>query len=219
MNIDRPFVLLKIAQSLDGYLDNSSPKRQVFSNPEDSTEVDQLRADCDAILVGAETIRKDNPRLLIRNDQLKQRRLSQGKSRYPIKVTYSKSGNIPLECNFLCLGEGQKIIYFSKEASIREDISFFADTVRADLSPAYILSDLASRGVRKLMIEGGAQTAAWFLKENLVNQIRLAIAPYFLAKNGGPNLGDPFLEKFRLKQKIVSSKNLNGMLVFNLQTS
>ena len=66
MITNRPFVILKIATSLDGYLDDNSLKRIVFSSPADILEVDKLRAEADAILIGAETIRKDNPRLLIR---------------------------------------------------------------------------------------------------------------------------------------------------------
>ncbi len=217
MITNRPFVILKIATSLDGYLDDNSLKRIVFSSPADILEVDKLRAEADAILIGAETIRKDNPRLLIRDEELRQLRLSQGKPRHPIKVTYSQSGSLPLECNFFCLGESKKIVYLSKEAGIKEDLNHFADVVRIDLSPTLILSDLVKRGVKKLLIEGGAKTAAWFLKENLVDEIRIAVAPYFLGKNGGPNLGDGFLENFLLTQKMFYPKNLEGMLILALQ--
>lgn len=216
MITNHPFVLLKIATSLDGYLDDNSLKRVVFSSPEDILEVDKLRADCDAILVGAETIRKDNPKLLIRSEELQQLRLSQGKPRYPIKVTYSLSGNLPLECNFFCLGESKKIVYISKEAVIKEDLNDFADVVRMDLSPTLILNDLAKRCVQKLLIEGGAKTASWFLKENLVDQIRLAIAPHFLGKKGRSSLGNDFSENFLLQQKIFYTKNLDSMLVLEL---
>ena len=57
-------VTVSTAVSADGYLDDRSPDRLILSTPEDWAEVHRLRAACDAILVGAETIRRDNPSLL-----------------------------------------------------------------------------------------------------------------------------------------------------------
>ena len=62
----RPYVLLSCSLSLDGYLDNASQRRLVLSNAADLDRVDEVRAGCDAILVGAATVRADNPRLLVR---------------------------------------------------------------------------------------------------------------------------------------------------------
>ena len=61
----RPYVLLSVAQSLDGYIDDPSPDRLVLSSPEDLDRVDEVRAGCDAIMVGAVTLRRDNPRLRV----------------------------------------------------------------------------------------------------------------------------------------------------------
>ena len=62
-----PYVLLSCATSADGYLDDASPERLILSGPADLDRVDEVRAGCDAILVGAQTIRADNPRLLVRD--------------------------------------------------------------------------------------------------------------------------------------------------------
>ena len=61
----RPYVLLSVAQSLDGYIDDPSPERLTLSSPEDLDRVDEVRAGCDAIMVGAVTLRRDNPRLRV----------------------------------------------------------------------------------------------------------------------------------------------------------
>ena len=66
------------AVSLDGYIDDNTSQRLVLSSAEDWDQVRALRAECDAILVGAETIRKDNPALVTRNAELRQKRLAQG---------------------------------------------------------------------------------------------------------------------------------------------
>ena len=64
----RPYTIVSCAVSLDGCLDDASPERLILSGPEDLDEVDELRSAADAILVGAGTIRADNPRLLVRDD-------------------------------------------------------------------------------------------------------------------------------------------------------
>ena len=70
---DRPYVLLSAAMSADGYLDDASATRLVLSGEADLDRVDELRAGSDAILVGAQTIRADNPRLLVRSRAWRER--------------------------------------------------------------------------------------------------------------------------------------------------
>ena len=74
----RPYVVLSAAMSADGYLDDTSPQRLVLSGPEDLDRVDELRAGCDAILVGAGTVRADNPRLLVREASRRSERVRRG---------------------------------------------------------------------------------------------------------------------------------------------
>src|ERR1700722_15396463 len=64
----RPYTIMSCAVSPDGCLDDPSPEPLILSGPEDLDEVDELRSAADAILVGAGTIRADNPRLLVRDD-------------------------------------------------------------------------------------------------------------------------------------------------------
>lgn len=65
---DRPYVLLSCGMSLDGYLDDATEQRLLLSNDADFDRVDGVRAGCDAILVGAHTVRLDNPRLRVRSE-------------------------------------------------------------------------------------------------------------------------------------------------------
>ena len=64
---DRPYTLLSCGISIDGYLDGATEERLLLSNDADFDRVDAVRASCDAILVGAATVRNDNPRLLVRD--------------------------------------------------------------------------------------------------------------------------------------------------------
>src|SRR4051812_23163942 len=84
---DRPYTVLSCCMSLDGYLDDSSEQRLILSNDADLDRVDALRAECDAILVGAATVRNDNPRLLVRDPARAARRRACGRPASPVKVT------------------------------------------------------------------------------------------------------------------------------------
>src|SRR6201996_707237 len=90
----RPYVLISCAMSVDGRIDDTSPERLVLSGPADLARVDELRASCDAIVVGANTIRRDNPRLLIRDPGLRARRVAAGRSEHPVRVTLTSRGDL-----------------------------------------------------------------------------------------------------------------------------
>src|SRR5580692_11620902 len=88
----RPHVILSAAMSADGYIDDASASRLVLSDAADLDRVDELRAASDAILVGAQTIRADNPRLVVRSMARRERRCDQGLAPSPLKVTLTVSG-------------------------------------------------------------------------------------------------------------------------------
>ena len=99
-------VIVSTAVSADGYLDDRSPDRLILSTPEDWAEVHRLRAACDAILVGAETIRRDNPSLLVGDEVLHRERIDRGLPSNPVKVTLTASCRLSPEANFFTRGGG-----------------------------------------------------------------------------------------------------------------
>ena len=106
-------VTVSTAVSADGYLDDRSPDRLILSTPEDWAEVHRLRAACDAILVGAETIRRDNPSLLVGDEVLRRERIDRGLSPDPVKVTLTASCRLSPEANFFTRGDQEKIVFTS----------------------------------------------------------------------------------------------------------
>ena len=80
--------------SVDGRIDDASPERLMLSGPADLARVDELRASCDAIVVGATTVRRDNPRLLIRDPALRARRLAAARPEHPVRVVLTASGDL-----------------------------------------------------------------------------------------------------------------------------
>ena len=88
---ERPYTLLSCSVSLDGYLGDQTP-RLALSNEADFDRVDEVRASCDAIMVGAVTVRTDNPRLLVRSQARRDERTARGLPSSPMKITVTEPG-------------------------------------------------------------------------------------------------------------------------------
>src|SRR3954469_23949139 len=113
---DRPYVLLSCSMSIDGYLDGATDERLLLSNEADFDRVDAVRADCDAILVGARTVRRDNPRLLVRSPARQAARVARGLPPSPIKVTVTGRADLDACANFFAAGDSEKIVYCASGA-------------------------------------------------------------------------------------------------------
>ncbi|MEU0091834.1 dihydrofolate reductase family protein [Kribbella sp. NPDC006257] len=192
---DRPYVLLSVAASVDGYIDDNTDQRLLLSNDEDFDRVDEVRAGVDAILVGANTIRRDNPRLLVRSDDRRKARLDAGLTESPIKVTISASGNLDASSKFFSTGDVDKIVYVPAAAFSKTDASVGQVSTVVDAGDAVsidnILKDLAERGVRRLMVEGGGTIHTQFLSAGLADEIQLVVAPFFIGDSTAPRfVGD-----------------------------
>src|SRR5262245_27258063 len=101
---DRPYTLLSCGMSIDGYLGSASPRRLELSNDADFDRVDAVRASCDAILVGAATVRNDNPRLLVRSRSRREERAARGLTMSPIKVTVTERLELDARADFFTVG-------------------------------------------------------------------------------------------------------------------
>ena len=184
----RPYVILSCATSADGYLDDASPRRLILSGPADLDRVDEVRAGCDAIMVGAQTIRKDNPRLLIRDPRRRARRVARGLPEHPARVTLTATGDLDPQARFFAPG-ALRLVYCTTPALGRararlgegEDSAVLIDA-GDPLSLDLVLTDLAERGVLRLMVEGGAQLLGAFLARDLADELNLAVAPFFVGR-------------------------------------
>src|SRR6185437_15274698 len=106
-----PYTLLSCGISIDGYLDSVEVKRLPLSNDADLDRVDDVRAGCDAILVGAATVRNDNPRLLVRSPARQRARTARGLPPAPMKVTVTASGVLNPCSEFFTAGDVDKYVY------------------------------------------------------------------------------------------------------------
>ncbi|WP_422756023.1 RibD family protein [Micromonospora sp. WMMD708] len=191
----RPYVLLSCATSIDGYIDDATGERLLLSNAEDMERIDAVRAGCDAILVGAGTIRADDPRLVVRSARLRAARQAAGLPPSPVKVTMTARGLLDPQARFFTVGDAEKVVYCAGPAVDRTTglLSGLATVVDAGdpLDPARVLADLAGRGVQRLMVEGGASVHAQFLTAGLADELHLVVAPFFVGDRRAPRfVGD-----------------------------
>ncbi|MGH8905671.1 MAG: RibD family protein [Egibacteraceae bacterium] len=187
---ERPYVLLSVAASIDGYIDDATGARLLLSNDADFDRVDEVRASVDAILVGANTIRRDNPRLLVRSRARRDGRVARGLPASPIKVTLTRRGDLDPAASFFTAGEVGKVVYAASGTvgGIRERLAGVATVVDAGdpLDLRWVLANLGSRGVRRLMVEGGGTVHTQFLTAGLADEIHLVIAPVFVGDPAAP---------------------------------
>jgi riboflavin-specific deaminase-like protein len=190
----RPYVLLSVAASIDGYIDDATPDRLVLSNQADLDRVDQVRAESDAIVIGATTLRRDNPKLLVNSSERRDEREARGLPPYPLKITITRSGDLDRDVKFWHHG-GDKLIYCPDPAvpRLRERLGDLADVagLGAGLDFEAMLDDLGRRGVERLMVEGGGTVHTEFLTAGLADEIHLAIAPFFVGDPAAPRFVGP----------------------------
>jgi len=215
-------VLAIVATTIDGFIGHSFNERLKLSSEEDLTAVMKLRAECDAILIGAETIRKDDSTLITRDKNLIEQRQQQSKCKDPIKVTLTRTGKISLQSNFIKIGECEKIVYTTNEieTAIENELSKVVTLIKFDnnnLTANQIVEDLQQRGVETLIVEGGTQILTMFFAENLVDELRLSVVPFFVGDETAPRFTNSgqFLFDRSNRMNLVNVEQLGDTAVMN----
>ncbi len=192
--VTRPHVLLSVAVSVDGHIDDRSGHRFPLSNADDFDHVDRIRAESGAILVGAGTLRADNPRLLVNSPERRAARIAAGEPEHPLKVTVSHTGDLDPELKFWHHG-GDKLVYSSDAGAERASAALgdLAHVVALGSAIDFgaLLDDLGGRGVERLMVEGGERVHTAFLAAGLADEIRMAVAPMLIGQAAAPRFLGP----------------------------
>jgi diaminohydroxyphosphoribosylaminopyrimidine deaminase/5-amino-6-(5-phosphoribosylamino)uracil reductase len=151
-----PFVIAKCGMSLDGYLTRPPGETRWLTSESSRTHAHQLRAFVDAILVGAETVRRDNPRLTVRRGPRRAQ---------PWRVILTKSGRLP------------------RNATIFRDSKKERTLVYRSKSLRAVLRDLGRREITSVLIEGGGDVLSQALDQRLIDKVQIYIAPLFTGGN------------------------------------
>ena len=186
---ERPYILLSCGMSLDGYLDDATDERLLLSNDADFDRVDEVRAGCDAILVGAATVRNDNPRLLVRTPSAASRApaaraagpADEGHGDRPAPSWTRRRGSSPPATARSSStaprhrGEAARAAGHGRHRGRRRPPG------RAARGSARTST---TRGVRRLMVEGGGTVHTQFLTDGLADELQLVVAPFFVGDSG-----------------------------------
>lgn len=177
MKEKRPFVVLKVAQSLDGKIATYKNVSKWITTLHAREFARSLRDEYDCVLVGANTLVKDNPKL-------------NGLKKIPFKAVIDPNLKIPAN-SYVFKNNPDKLIIFSSH-KLKKNIKkipksvnvVFLKEVRGELSIASILKSLYSFGIMSVFVEGGADTLGRFLKSKLIDKAYFFISPKII---GGKN--------------------------------
>ncbi len=178
----RPYVILNAAMTLDGKIATKSGDSRI-SGQEDLGRMHELRKEVDAIMVGIGTVLADNPSLTVRH--------TEGKN--PIRVVADSRARTPPDAKILD-GSSPTIIATTVKAGGREMDGLraagaqliIAGDERVDLPE--LLQQLHSRGIKKLLLEGGAALNWSMLEQGLVDEIQVTVAPRVVGGEGAKSL-------------------------------
>jgi 2,5-diamino-6-(ribosylamino)-4(3H)-pyrimidinone 5'-phosphate reductase len=190
--IERPYVILNVAMSADGKTDTVARRGAAISSPLDRQRVDRLRASCDAILVGGHTITGDDPHLTVKSAALRAERLGRGLDENPVKVGVITKANLPETGRFLTAGPARIIIFTTTQTDPAQIQRLFEQGVQVfvmgerqvDLKGA--LQCLKEQDIQRLLVEGGGTLNEELLKQNLVDEISVYIAPVIFGGADAP---------------------------------
>ena len=151
-----PFVIAKCGMSLDGRLTRPPNESRWLTSAKARQHGHQLRAQVDAILIGAETLRRDDPRLTVRTGR---------KAKQPWRVVLSRSGKLPRTAKLFSDRHANRTLVYSRK-SLRE-----------------VIEDLGREEITSVLIEGGGEVLGQALDERLIDKVQIYLAPLF---TGGP---------------------------------
>ena len=157
----RPFVIAKCGMSLDGRLTRSPDESRWITGRDARLDAHQLRARVDAVLVGAETVRADNPRLTVRGVR---------GARQPWRIVLTRSGQLPRQAHVLSDKFAARTLIYERR------------------SLASVLKDLGDRGITSVLIEGGGEVLGEALDKRLIDKVQIYLGPIL---TGGPVVAFP----------------------------
>ena len=209
-----PWVIVKWAQSIDGKLAWLNPPADGgwISNEKSRTDVHQLRKKVQGILTGIETVIADNPKLTVRIK-------GQTIERPPLRIVLDSKLRMPWDCHLITVPDAPTLIVTTQQTAQAEfqqveklkdaGVEVFAvhpDEERCDLK--ILLTELGARGIQQLLVEAGPTLISQFLGRQLVDEVRIYIAPMILGSNGIADISAP-MSAHAASQKLKNLKIQN----------
>jgi diaminohydroxyphosphoribosylaminopyrimidine deaminase / 5-amino-6-(5-phosphoribosylamino)uracil reductase len=181
----RPFGILKYAMTLDGKIAATGGHSAWVTSPLARSHVHQLRAACDAVIVGGQTVRRDNPNLTTHGQS----------DRNPLRVVLSRHMDLPAEANLWNIQQAPTLVITEtgqqrdRQTALREQGVEVLEL--AQLTPAAVMQHLYDRGHLSALWECGGVLAARAIADGSIQKLLAFIAPKLI---GGPNAPTPIGE-------------------------
>jgi diaminohydroxyphosphoribosylaminopyrimidine deaminase / 5-amino-6-(5-phosphoribosylamino)uracil reductase len=168
---DHPFVVAQLGQSLDGRIATISGDSRGISGPDALDHLHALRAAVDAVVVGVGTVIADDPRLTVRRVD----------GRHPVRVVIDPSRRAPADSRcFDDDGTSRFRVCTDQAEEARGVCPIVLPREGQSIDPARIVADLFQRGMRRILVEGGADTLSRFLDAGMVDRLHILMAPMIL---------------------------------------
>lgn len=179
---DEMVVIAQVGQSLDGRVATETGHSHYINGPEALAHLHRLRALADAVVIGVGTALADNPQLTVR-------RVS---GPHPARVVIDARGRLPAGSRLLASdGVRRVVIAGAARPPLPADIEVVhLPRIDGQIAPADILSALAERGFRRVLVEGGADTVSRFLTAKCLDRLHVMVAPIILG-SGRPSFTLP----------------------------
>jgi len=192
--MNRPFVFINVAMTVDGKIDTFARTGAAISSPGDKERVDRLRAGSDAIMVGGRTVLDEDPKLTVKSEVLRAERVARGLAPNPIKVCIVTKADLEPHSKFLHEGNARVVIFTTHQTS-KDKLALLrsqgADVYtdhqnQVDLKSA--LATLQELGIHRLMVEGGATLNFELLRLGLVDEVMAYMAPMLFGGASAPTM-------------------------------
>lgn len=191
----RPFVYVNMAMTADGKITSAAREYPSFTSPADHRMMDRLRAQADAVLVGAGTLRADDPPLHVRDPEMVAYRTSLGKPEGLLIVVVTAGADLDPEAKFFRdhRGVAGRIVATVEDAPADRVLRMAAKAEvwrvgRGAVDLAELVRRLGDRGVERLLAEGGGELNWGLVREDLVDELHVTVAPALLGGRDAPTL-------------------------------
>lgn len=176
---ERPFVVAQLGQSLDGRIATPTGESRWINRDAALDHVHRLRAAVDAVVVGVGTVVADDPLLNVRRCE----------GRHPARVVIDPKGRVPRDAKIFKDDGCRRLVFCNAEiAGLPDGVEVVRTQPQGDvLSPRAIVDALFARGLKRLLIEGGAWTVSSFIDADAVDRLHVLVAPMILG-SGKPGL-------------------------------
>jgi diaminohydroxyphosphoribosylaminopyrimidine deaminase/5-amino-6-(5-phosphoribosylamino)uracil reductase len=186
----KPWVTLKWAQSADGFLVRTDKKRWI-TNSKSRKDAHELRRRVGAILVGINTVLKDDPLLTPKPRRDKK----------PLRIVLDNRLRIPLDCQLLMTANDVPVIIVTADKTLRtkakkanqivgRGAELLACPQHSKSNLQFLLKHLSKRGIQHLLVEGGPTVIGSFLEANLADELVVYVAPKILGDKGAANISE-----------------------------